>query len=395
MIELLFFAAAGCLLGAFTGLIPGIHVNTVSLFALSLAWLGGAEAAALIIAMGVAHSFFDFVPSVLLGAPDSSTYLGVLPGHRLLLEGRGMEAVQLTVAGGLFGGIASLLLAPFFMRFVSTLYSSFLWLVPVALSLALASLVLLEKKGKKRHALFIVGLSSALGFSALRAAPLKNGLVPMVIGFFAMSTVLLSAITKTALKRQKTSETALDKKSVLEGSILSVAGASAVSVLPGIGPGQAAFLVKKAVGKMGTKAYLSMLGGINTSNIVLSLAVLLAAGKARTGVAAALGELGVLEPESLLLFCGASLMAICFSVLTACTAAKFLLEKIYVYPYQKISGGVFALLCGIVFLLSGAMGLAFSLVACCIGLAAVTSGVRRTHCMAFLLFPTLLFYLGL
>ena len=43
MIELLFFVLGGCLLGAFTGLVPGIHVNLISV-ALIISLMGCAAA---------------------------------------------------------------------------------------------------------------------------------------------------------------------------------------------------------------------------------------------------------------------------------------------------------------------------------------------------------------
>jgi putative membrane protein len=36
-----------------------------------------------------------------LGAPDESKALNVLPGHRMLMEGKGFEAVKLNVIGSL------------------------------------------------------------------------------------------------------------------------------------------------------------------------------------------------------------------------------------------------------------------------------------------------------
>ena len=92
----------GCCAGIITGLIPGIHINLVSLLLVSVSgyFLGFTSPIVLgvfIISMSVTHTFLDTLPSIFLGAPDADTALAVLPGHRLLLEGRGYEAVKLTV----------------------------------------------------------------------------------------------------------------------------------------------------------------------------------------------------------------------------------------------------------------------------------------------------------
>jgi len=105
-LEFLIAIFLGIMFGIFTGIIPGIHINLVSLLLVSLSvyLLGIFSFTALgvfIIAMAITHTFIDILPAIFLGAPDADTALGVLPGHRLLLEGKGYEAVKLTVIGGL------------------------------------------------------------------------------------------------------------------------------------------------------------------------------------------------------------------------------------------------------------------------------------------------------
>jgi len=80
-----------------------VLVVTVSAYLLNLFSLPALGV--FIIAMAITHTFLDVLPAIFLGAPDSDTALGVLPGHKLLLEGKGLIAVKLTVAGGLFAGL--------------------------------------------------------------------------------------------------------------------------------------------------------------------------------------------------------------------------------------------------------------------------------------------------
>ncbi len=119
------FTFIGIACGIATGLIPGLHVNTIS--ALILILQGGLVSFAsslfgsfqptnaetlyvlccMIMAMSITHTFLDFIPSVFLGAPDEDTALSILPGHRLLLEGRGYEAIKYSA----FGSFASMLIS--------------------------------------------------------------------------------------------------------------------------------------------------------------------------------------------------------------------------------------------------------------------------------------------
>ena len=83
----------GIFLGCMTGLIPGFHVNNVALLALSISPLAvGAgiplsAVAAVIVSMSTVHTFLNYIPSALIGAPDGDTALALLPGHRMLISG--------------------------------------------------------------------------------------------------------------------------------------------------------------------------------------------------------------------------------------------------------------------------------------------------------------------
>jgi TctA family transporter len=65
----------------------------------------------MIISAATVHSFLDFIPSVFLGAPEDSEVLSVLPGHRLLLSGKGMEAVECAAKGSFIGALIAIVLA--------------------------------------------------------------------------------------------------------------------------------------------------------------------------------------------------------------------------------------------------------------------------------------------
>jgi putative membrane protein len=60
--------------------------------------------------MAITHTFLDFISSVFLGAPEEDSFLSVLPGHEMLKEGRGYEAIILS----LYGSLVALPLALFF-----------------------------------------------------------------------------------------------------------------------------------------------------------------------------------------------------------------------------------------------------------------------------------------
>src|SRR3989338_7134813 len=127
LLEILLAILIGCLLGIITGLTPGVHINLVSVVILSLSpflsqYVSLLTLSIVIIAMSVTHTFLDSLPSIFLGAPDSGMELSVLPGHKLLLEGRGYEAVILNTIGSLFAVILMVAFAQIGLQLIKIIY---------------------------------------------------------------------------------------------------------------------------------------------------------------------------------------------------------------------------------------------------------------------------------
>ena len=111
---LLFALFFGVGMGSLTGLIPGFHVNNVALILLALSpvmlsWgIPLSAVAAIIVSTGTVHTFLNYIPSALLGAPDGDTALSLLPGHRMLLSGNAPRGVAWSARGSQLGLFLSL-----------------------------------------------------------------------------------------------------------------------------------------------------------------------------------------------------------------------------------------------------------------------------------------------
>ena len=111
MLFALFF---GVFMGSLTGIIPGFHVNNVALILLALSpvflsWgIPLSAVAAIIVSTGTVHTFLNYIPSALLGAPDGDTALSLLPGHRMLLSGNAPRGVAWSARGSQLGLFLSL-----------------------------------------------------------------------------------------------------------------------------------------------------------------------------------------------------------------------------------------------------------------------------------------------
>ncbi|HXW99142.1 MAG TPA: tripartite tricarboxylate transporter permease, partial [Methanomicrobiales archaeon] len=109
--SLLLGCALGLCLGSVSGLVPGIHSNTMASILLSvqgllLSVLGPEGLASTLFAALVTHTFLDSIPSTYLGIPDPDTALSVLPAHALCLEGLGEEAVRIAALGSALAVVA-------------------------------------------------------------------------------------------------------------------------------------------------------------------------------------------------------------------------------------------------------------------------------------------------
>jgi putative membrane protein len=99
---ILSYAVAGVALGTVTGLVPGLHVNSVAFLLVGIApTLSGPAVAvgAAVISAGIVHTFLSVIPGLVLGVPEAATAAGALPGHRLVLQGYGREAIRLSALG--------------------------------------------------------------------------------------------------------------------------------------------------------------------------------------------------------------------------------------------------------------------------------------------------------
>ncbi len=129
----------GFILGIISGLAPGIHVNNFALLLVALSpffqSIGFAPfyIAVVILSNSIAHTFLDIIPSIFLGAPEPDTALAVLPGHVLLMEGRGAEAVRLSALGSAGAVVLSLIMALpmafFFMNVYGMINAYIGWIV--------------------------------------------------------------------------------------------------------------------------------------------------------------------------------------------------------------------------------------------------------------------------
>lgn len=392
--ELLLAILIGCLAGTFTGLTPGIHVNLIAVILLSSApfLLEHVTLEAMIIfivSMSITHTFVNTIPSIFLGAPDPGTALSVLPGHRMLLNGEGFEAVKLTIIGSLLGLILSFSLYLGFEKILVNIYP--LLQSYIGELLFVVSLFIIFGNDKPFSSTLVYVLAGLLGLAVLNSR-MENSLFPLLSGLFGVSTLLFSLKEKNSVPEQKiTDKTDFDiKKGVLSGFLGTLSG-FITAVLPGLGSSTAAAISSSLKKDSDTKNFLVMIGSISTVNFFMSIAALNVIGKARNGAIIAIMELNK-EPSVMLLLFGAMISG-GISVFVALRVAKKFLLLMKKINYDILAKSIIFLLLILTFFLSGFTGFFALIVATALGLYANFKGVPRNTMMACIMIPVMSYFL--
>ncbi len=407
MVIILFFQIIIALLlgvgaGIFTGLIPGIHVNLVTVIVVSLAISSASFVANInpffiavfIISLALTHSFLDSIPSVYLGAPDSSQVIAVLPGHQFFLEGKGHLAVMYTLIGSLFALILTLLFIPFGLRFLQEVQ---VFLRPwIAWILIVVVIFLLWFSKKFLLNAFFFLLAGVFGLTCFHLVHQDQILLPMLSGLFGVSTLAMSLFGDESSRMKQTfpKNVPLESRDV-EGLVsrATIVGILA-SFLPGFGSSQAALVASSTMKKKRASDYLILVGGINTVNFAFSLVTLFVLSKARNGAVLGLKSLiGELSVSTFVYFIPILLIVGGVASLLGVFLSKRFARFLDLFPYSKIVYGVLGLLVVMVFMFSHLQGLLILVVSSSLGIVASRFGAQKNMLLGVLLLPVIIYLL--
>jgi putative membrane protein len=399
-LEFLIAALLGITAGIFTGLIPGMHINLVSILLVSssaylLNFVSLPSLGVFIISMAIAHTFLNVLPAIFLGAPDADTALGVLPGHKLLLKGMGYEAVKLTVIGSLFSLILAVSLIPLLIIIVPKIYQNLQPHIGWILFVVVIYMMLVEKGLDKKFWAFTVFLMAGiLGILVLTMPNLKQPLFPMLSGLFGISMLIVSLSNKVEIPKQRITDTIkIPKFENVRALIAATFSGSFVSFFPGLGPAQAAILGSQIMGRLSTYAFLILIGGIDTVNMAVSLVSLYAIDKARNGAVLAIREiLTTIDLNTLILFLAIILLVGGIVTFLTLYLTKFFIKLIERVNYSMLAIAVIVLITILVFYFSSWLGLLILIVSTGIGIIPNIVNVKRSHSMGCLMLPVILFF---
>jgi putative membrane protein len=410
--------AFGFLLGIISGLTPGLHINNFAAMLLALSSVLMAEGlspyhmATIILSASISQTFFDCIPAIFVGAPDSDTALTVLPGHSLMLDGRGIEAVRLSALGSASSVVVALLLVfPLSLAF-SSYYDSVMKYVGVLL-LAIALLMIktedgprIEGQGSLVHwkykalaaGLFLTsGLLGVFAFSRedLLSSPLglePQVLLPLLSGIFGASSLLLSLSAGAELPEQKETEIRVPSRVLARSAIFGGLGGSVVAWIPGVSPSVAS-LCTRLGSSTSAEEFLVSISGVNTANALFSLVALYVIGRPRSGAAAAIQELMAIDQSTLVQMMMVVIAVAAISYLCVIGTAKATAKAMSRVNYRLLCYLVLASLAAMSLLFTGWFGLFIFFLSTLVGLIAPVAGIQRTHAMGVLMLPLIVYYL--
>jgi putative membrane protein len=414
-VSTLAYAVAGILLGTASGLVPGLHVNSLALLVVaaapSLPGSNGAVAAAALSA-GIVHTFLDVVPALVLGVPEAATAPGALPGHRLVLAGRGREALRLSALGSALAAAVALPVA-FPLSAVVAAHVDLLsaWL-PVVLAVVLAALLAAEPTWRARAAgAACVTVAGAFGWVALdlsAAGPLAPDggsiLAPVFAGLFGAPVLVDSLSARGAIPPQRETATSLSWRRIARTALAGVGGGALVGYLPGVSAGVAAVIALGGAGGSGPtgggdgpagggtdRAYVVATSGANTATAVFAVGSLALVGDPRSGVTVALASIGGgSSPLSLPTLAAVIVVAAGAATALVPVVGDRYLRLVRRAPRRPLSLGVLCLLAGLALGVAGFVGGAVFAIGTLVGLLPPRLGTRRVHLMAVLVVPVAL-----
>ncbi|QPV63462.1 tripartite tricarboxylate transporter permease [Halosimplex litoreum] len=404
------FVGGGVALGTVSGLTPGIHANT---FALLLAGVAPSipgpvrYVGAAMLAAGVVHTFLDVVPALALGVPDPAMASSALPGHRLVLAGRGREALRLSALGSAGAVAFAVPLAVPMTSAMTAVYPTLRAHLPLLLGVVVVVLVVTESTTVGRvGAALSVAASGALGAVALDLPPgglVESGgmLAPIFTGLFG-APVLLDALTGEGVPPQDDANVTASRRSVVGFALAGTLSGAVVGYVPGVSSAIAATVALLAVpgggdgwgdgsgspsggGADGARGFVVTTSGVNTANTVFALLALIALGTPRTGVMVAMRDAGV--PLDLPLLLGSVLVAAACGFALVVTLGDSYLRLVGRADYTRLSVSVLCLVVVVVAVLTGPLGVAVLGGSTVVGLVPARFGARRASLMGVLLVP--------
>ncbi|MBO8174088.1 MAG: tripartite tricarboxylate transporter permease [Thermococcus sp.] len=371
----------GLLAGTITGVTPALHVNTLaSLFTLLNNKPNGFGFVVLIYTMGLAHTFLDSIPSTFLGVPDEDTVLNILPAHRLVLKGKALEVVNISLKASLLAVLFALPLLPIYIFLAPKYVPEFGKIFVFFLA---CFLILTEKGMKKVFALTVFLISGTLGI-LIDYLPLQEPYFHIFVGLFGVPAIMYSLYGEVGNIEFGDSEIKMSHKSLLGFSFLGTVLGMLASMLPAFTSSQAA-LIGSFFSK-DERSFLTVAFSVNTSNFFFSLFNFYLTRRTRNGIMSLIKEgYYMLSSREALILTLLTIAAALIINLYGLKTAKIIGNVFFKVNYRLLNLLVITFVVVLSFYFDGILGILVLTTASLIGSLALLFNVKRTNCMGVLM----------
>lgn len=413
---------AGTVLSSVLACLPGLHVYNVMgalvMGILSLESMGTPVPVDIYLpamaGMIVGWSMLNTIPAVLLGTPDESAMFTVMPGQKYLMAGRGYEGTMITAVGGLAGAFFIIfVVAPLAPRYLpvaqEVLRGHMHWILWVIITFMLMSEW--PKGGNRGPAgwakffdawktlgagLATFLLAGVLGFILLTRSPVNHevafqNIMPAFVGLFAIPWCLLNIISAADVPKQRTAKSLGINGDVILRSVWSGGlGGGLAAYLPIVTGGVGGLLAGHATAQRDERIFIMGQGVSKFVYYVGAFMFLFVPGLHLTRGGGAWMIRAIYTPHGkadYYLILGCIAIATAISYLMISPLARITLKLIDRYNYRHVSSVALIIIVGMVFGVTGWMGLYITLVGAGIGLIPVLFGSRRLNCLGILLLP--------
>ena len=226
-----------------------------------------------------------------LGVPEEGTVLTILPGHYLMLQGRGREAIRLVTIGGFGSLMVTIVLLPLFVMFIPPIYGA---IKPyIYLILVLAVVYMIKRLNRNLYLMlwssFLFISSGIVGWIMLNTPISTNvSLLTIFSGLFGVSTLIYSLTQNSVVPAQDMFHNFRINKNVIRGIFAGGIAGSILGFLPGMGPAQGSILAQELSGGgdigENREGFLVAMSGVNVSDSLFSLIAIYLIGNPRSRI---------------------------------------------------------------------------------------------------------------
>lgn len=433
----------GGLIGGFSGLMPGMHPNTLAaLIAISpfmalimplvpneLEYSNIIIFGSFLISILLAHSLTEMIPTAFMGIPNDDTIVALLPSQRLFASGRWDLLIECTMVGSLgavilfaiiFIPICGIMGGPF------ELYRSIKGFFAIIL-IGIAILVIVSA-GRARRILSSAAIFLLSGIFGLVVLTLSIPqsitelipsdiwvndsscfLLPAFSGFFSVPSLILMKKKKQSPKfiAQSQEEVEVPRLTSLLRSILP---STLVGWIPGITNAYATTLSfiglrMKSSSLASACRYLVTYSATNVGGSLHSIIAFFVIGRARNGIIESIndqiGQMDVLPfeiiqpPMMLLCFLWSACIGAVVGALILRTIGSWILQNNRFEFGRYVRIGIIVFIMSLVIAISGPAGLLVLFTSVVLAVLTINMCVSRIHLMGFILFPVIVHFMSM